>query len=212
LVQASYEGFLATLRRAGPDRLRTYPLSPDRRADVIGWVVEAVECNKANKPGLFKAELDLMNATWKFYKLPKGLPSNWGETNREHILMRHSYETVPEEVRSSFVGTEDSPVVRRYYEMLPTEDEWLSGVAAILIRALAGGHHFREVVIDFMQVWKGCQKAHRADRIIRGFWLGGAIANILSDPNDLPKKGSDNWRICCRAHAQAEATDLFLAK
>jgi hypothetical protein len=188
LVQARYEGFIATLRRA-PDRLRTYPLSPDRRANVIGGIVEAVERNEAKAPSLFQAQLENVNISWWPYKWRKKTRDEWREIAQEDVL-----HTSPEA------------------ESFPTEDEWLSGVAAVLMRALARGRHPRAVVPDYIKMWKGSQKAHRADRFIRGFWLGGALANIFSDPNELPNEGSDNWHICRRAYAQAEATTLFLAK
>jgi hypothetical protein len=92
--------------------------------------------------------------------------------------------------------------------LFPTEEEWLSAVALILVRAESGGYAPKYYAIDWLRAWQGIQKAKRADKIILGFTFFGALSNIASSflPRKLPKEGSFKWHVCRRAYAKLEAS------
>ena len=86
-----------------------------------------------------------------------------------------------------------------------TDDDALLATALILLRGSASGNPFVEEMFDWTRQWRGLKKAQRADRLLRGFFLGGAISNLLKSPRKLPGEGSFDWHICRRAYAQIEA-------
>jgi len=177
-IEAEYEKLLSSLRGSSEKDLHRYPLSPERRSHVIADIVARIEKNSP-QPNV------LSHYIWwhSGVSAKKGATYVWQE-EAERLL------ALP------------SP-----HPSFPTEDEWISAVAMILVRAQIGGYSPKLFRHDWVESWQGILKAKRTDRIIRGFFFLGAMANVASalSPKKLPRRGSFEWHACRRAYAQVEA-------
>jgi len=173
------ERLFSSLKTCSEKDLKRYPLSANRRPDVIGNIVR-----HAGNVDYYDVELSIHDMWWH------------SGTNGKK---RKGYEWEKEAERRLEI-TPASP-------NFPVEEEWLSAVAIILALGKHRRNYSSPFPLDYLPAWQSISKASRVDRIIRGFTLFGAIANLASGllPRKLPKKGSKKWEICRRAYAEMEA-------
>jgi len=180
-IESGYDQLLSALRDASPEDRHRYPLSADRRSPVVARIVAQIE-----------------NVS--------------PELNFTHVLSHYIWwhSAADKKSKPPYIWQEEAQRVLNASvtdPLFPTEEEWLSAVAVVLVRAGKGGYAPKLFAFDWLQAWQGIQKAKRADRIIRGFTVFGALANVASRylPKKLPKEGSFEWHACRRAYAQIEA-------
>jgi hypothetical protein len=180
-LAARYEALFQELSRSSPEGVRPYPLGANRRANIIARIAAVVQ----HMDHLLRSNTVLLLSIWwrTSAAAKRGAPPDW------HQLC------------ATILGAEGST------RGFPTEDEWLSAVACVLVRAVLGHYAPGSGMLDFVNEWKRFRKAERIDRMIRGFSLVGAIANVVSAlaPAKLPKEGSLEWHVYRRACAQVEA-------
>jgi len=194
IVEQKYSQLLESLNQMDAKSKQNYPLSADRRAFVIANIIENIEKQvfdeNSNRP--------LSGASMKTYALWWRLSANPND---------HSFFTNWHEIATTLLKIQEN-------KDFPSEDEWLSAVAYIMAKAMKLG--FRpandlERIVDFIDSWKGIQKAKRIDRMIgSSLSLVGAMINIARSfsHEKLPKAGTFQWHVCRRAYAQLEATLL----
>jgi hypothetical protein len=181
-VCSAYERLLSALRDAIQEQHTHYPLSPDRRPQVIADIVARVEAISSEKMSI---EV-LRHYVW------------WHTSADEKKKQVYVWQT--EAQRLLQVSPADP--------LFPTEDEWLSAVAAILARAKRGPHAPPKMFrLDWTSTWHELRKAKRADRVIRSLTVLGALGNIASSflPEKPPKVGSFQWHAWRRSSAELEA-------
>ena len=98
----------------------------------------------------------------------------------------------------------------------PSEDEYLSAITYLLVRATTEGNYVPMTVggIDFIRIWKMLQGPSFIDSVIGSLTLVGTIINVAKSfsPKKLPKKGSLEWNVCQQASAQLEVNLVLQLK
>jgi len=192
-IEQKYNQLFDGLKQMDLKARQNYPLSINRRASVIANVIGSIEEKifEENSNEISDHSLLIYALWWKFSGDPKNLNSSLGKWSDIAV---------------------DSLGIPENSERYPSEEEWLTAVAYIIIKALKLGWRPAKSILmpDYIQEWKRLQRAKQGDRIIRGFSLVGAAMNISSSlsPKKLPKKGSIQWGFCQHAYAQLEATLL----
>jgi hypothetical protein len=186
-VEWLYAGLLAELSQLKPKEIQRYPLSVQRRPRVIAeGVVSLFE--KKTTAGMI-------------------LPLWWNtSTNPKDVRKKKVEDWVTMAEKHLSVGRSDP--------MFPTEDEWLSIAAAVMVASRRSPRVSIMRMMDPIDVWHSIAKAKKADRMLRGITFLGAIANIataFSAPR-LPEQGKFDWHMRRRACAQIEAASLLLVE
>jgi hypothetical protein len=191
-VEQKYDQLLESLRKLDTNSRQNYPLSVNRRAPCIAKIIGNIEKKAFDENTHRPRDRFLMDYSlwWKFSGNPKLQSSsgNW-----------HEYA-------KNLLGIQENN------ENFPSDDEWLTAVAYIWVKALKLGYRpMRGLLIpDYISEWKNLQRAKQWDRIIGGISLIGAVINISRSffPEKLPKEGTIQWQFCRHAYAQLEATLL----
>jgi len=179
-VQAWYDKFLASQRSMNPPDLARYPLSPSRRAATIAMIV------KSTHTGGDPSRMD-----------PRAMPMMWWRFSLHKAHDVPNWSEIAGDLLSDRIGAPS----------FPTEDEWVTALASVAVRAMADGSLLRMFVVDYVGMWGDLQRAKRIDSMLGGFTLIGAARNVITGllPKKLPKEGSMQREICRRAFAQLEA-------
>jgi hypothetical protein len=151
-IEVKYAELITAQRQLPRKNLKTYPLSSDRSPAAIGHLVGQMEKKHSSEFGhIYAATLFL----WWRVSVGKGRSDpHWTELAPKYLDLEPS-----------------SP-------LYPSEDEWISAAAYVLIKALSDGFSPPTGWVDWLKQWQGLQKAKRIDRLISGFILGGAISNV----------------------------------
>lgn len=190
-ARPAYEKLFEALRTMDDKARRNYPLQIDRRASVVAKIVARIVHESFPTDGRSPAwpALDKYETWWRRSMLPKIA----AETNKEW-----------REAAARLLGIHEGA------QGFPSEDEWLTSVAYIWVKAAKLGYQQNPLMppIDYVRLWKGFQNVDQLGRVLRGFWVAGAAMNIAKalSPNKLPKIGTLDWHVCRHAYAQLEAT------
>ena len=184
-VEMLYAGLLAELRNLKPKELKRYPLSVGRRPRVIAeGMVPLFEHPIAG---------EIMLPIW------------WNTSANPKEVKKGKVEDWATEAEARLnIGRSDP--------MFPTEDEWLSIAAAVMVATHRSPRVKGIMAIDMIDAWRSLAKTSKTDRILRGITIFGAIANLataFSAPKP-PKQGTFQWNVWRRAAAQVEASSLLL--
>lgn len=193
VIEQKYDRLFNGLKQMDAKARQNYPLSFSRRASVVAKVIGRIEEKVFEENGNEVRDHSLLIYAmwWKFSGDPKNLNNPLGKWSDIAV---------------------DSLGIPENSESYPTEDEWLTAVSYIIIKALKLGWRPDPGLLmpDYIKEWKRFQRAKQWDRVIRGFSLVGTLMNISSSfsPKKLPKRGSLEWGFCQHAYAQLEATLL----
>lgn len=178
LLESRIERLLSEVKNRNPSEIKNYPFDPYRRSHVISKIIEDIE---------IQTEDYLILSDYTYFQIYWTLGIN--------LKHKDQFKETAEKVIKINV---DDP-------NYPTEDELLLGIAITLLRGIKNGKIESNKIPNFIDDWLGWKKAERTWRIIRGFNIAGAVGNLLSSPNKLPKKNTLKWHVCRRAYAQFEA-------
>ena len=190
-VEQKYGQLIESLKQIDANSRKNYPLDLNRRASLIAKIIGSIQAKIFDdnthqiRDGLLKYEL-----WWKFSGSPN--PQNSSGEWRDEA--------------KSILGIHENS------DKFPTDDEWLTAIAYIIVQAQNWGHRPNPgfLIPDYINEWKRFQKAKQWDRIIGGISLIGAVINISRAfiPDKPPKKGTIEWQFYRHAYAQLEATLL----
>ena len=179
-----YEPFLEEIRNSKPEVVRNYPLGVTRRANVIGAVA-----------GKMITQYDM---TADMYGLV--LLSFWCESTTHG---KRDYRRLVEAGCLRIPRTDPS---------FPTFQEWVTALAYTIGYSQVHGHvPIKHWTADMAMISRLYQKIDSAGRFFRGLRPIGAIINLATafSSHKLPREGSDDWTVCLKACAQAEACMFF---
>jgi hypothetical protein len=179
-VEHKYNLLLQSLKQMDANSRKNYPLSVNRRASCIAKIIGNIEKKAFDENTQAPRDGFLIKcASWWKFS------DSWHNDAQE------------------FLGIQENN------ESFPSEDEWLTAVAYIIVKALKLGYKPNPIFAfpDYVSEWKQLQKAKQWDRIIGGISFIGAVINISRSfsPEKLPKEGTIQWQICRKAYAQLEA-------
>lgn len=186
-VEMLYAGLLAGIRKLKPKEIKRYPLSVDRRPRVIA----------EGMVPLFEDPIfgGVILSIW------------WNHSADPKMIKKKKADDWP-------TMAEKELGINRSDPKFPTEDEWLSIVAAVLVAVNRTPRVSALGMMDMIDAWRHLAKASKADRILRGITIFGAMANLataFSAPKP-PKEGKYQWHVWRRACAQVEASSLLLVE
>ena len=178
VLKHQLDKFFSAMKQRKPNDIVNYPLKPNRRQEVILDFIKNIE--NEEKDYILKGNYTFLKIFWTMGINPK------------------QKELADDTINKLIKVNKSDP-------NYPTEDEILLGAAIIIHRGIESGNIDPDTIPGFINDWLSWKKADRSWRFIRGFNIGGAIINLLSSPNKLPKKGTTKWHVCRRAYAQTEA-------
>ncbi len=186
-VEMLYTGLLVGIRKLKPKEIQRYPLGVDRRPRVIA----------EGMVPLFDKQIlgGVILSIW------------WNHSADPRMIKKKKADDWPTMAKKE-LG------INRSDSKFPTEDEWLSIVAAVLVAVNQTPRVSALGMMDMIDVWRSLANANRADRILRGITILGTMANLataFSAPKP-PKQGKFQWHAWRRACAQVEASSLLLVE